>query len=134
MGAEATPPCPNCQRLQAQQDDLQAQLEALKVTLGQLQQQLAAARKDSSTSSKPPSSDIVKPPKPPPPPGQDKRTVGGQPGHRKHERIVVPPEQVNGGVHDHHLTHCPSCGQGLHATAVAPRVVPQIAIHKVPLW
>ena len=62
-----------------------------------LSRQLAAARKDSSTSSKPPSSDIVKPPKPPPPEGQDKRRIGGQPGHPKHERAAFPPEAINGG-------------------------------------
>ncbi len=71
---------------------LEAELVALKEIVAQLRQQLAAARKDSSTSSKPPSSDIVKPPKPPPPKGQDKRRVGGQPGHPKHERALFPPQ------------------------------------------
>jgi transposase len=133
MGTEATSLCPNCQRLQAQLDDQQAQLETLKVTIVQLQQQLAAARKDSSTSSKPPSSDIVKPPKPPPPEGQDKRRIGGQPGHPKHERVLFPPEQVNGGFHDSWSDLCPTCGHGLQPTAAAPRVVQQIEIHEVPL-
>ena len=73
----------------------------------------AAARKDSSTSSKPPSSDIVKPPKPPPPEGQDRRRIGGQPGHPKHERAAFPPESINGGSFDHRLDGCPSCGQDL---------------------
>src|SRR6202790_3802366 len=109
MGAETTHPCSNCQRLQAQ-------LDALQVAFAQLQAQLAAARKDSSTSSKPPSSDIVKPPKPPPPEGQDKRRIGGQPGHPKHERVLFPPEQVNGGSHDYLLDLCPSCGHGLQPT------------------
>jgi transposase len=78
--------CTNCRRLQERVNALEAELVALKEIVAQLRQQLAAARKDSSTSSKPPSSDIVKPPKPPPPKGQDKRRVGGQPGHPKHER------------------------------------------------
>ena len=133
MGTEATPPCPNCKRLQAQLDAVQAQLEALQVAFAQLQAQLAAARKDSSTSSKPPSSDIVKSPKPPPPKGQDKRRVGGQPGHPKHERALFPPELVNAGSHDYVLDLCPRCGQGLHPTTAAPRVVQQIEIHEVPL-
>jgi transposase len=133
MRAEATPSCPNCQRLQAQLDALQAQLETLQVTIQQLQAQLAASRKDSSTSSKPPSSDLVKPPKPPPPQGQDRRHIGGQPGHPKHDRALFPPESVNGGSHDHFLELCPSCGQGLHPTSAAPRVVQQIEIHEVPL-
>src|SRR3954467_231059 len=115
MGAEANPTCPNCRRLQAQLDvqhaqletqraqldTLRTQLDVLQRTMDQLQAQLAAARKDSSTSSKPPSSDIVKPPKPPPPTGQDKRRIGGQPGHPKHERVAFPLESVNGGVFDY---------------------------------
>ena len=112
---------------------MQAQLKALQVAFSQLQAQLAAARKDSSTSSKPPSSDIVKPPKPPPPKGEDKRRIGGQPGHPKHERVLFPPEQVNGGSHDYVLDLCPSCGHGLQPTTTAPRVVQQVEIHEVPL-
>ena len=133
MSTDATTTCPNCQQLQAQLDTLQAQVATLQITIIQLQQQLATARKDSSTSSKPPSSDIVKPPKPSPPPGQDKRRIGGQPGHPKAERSLFPPEQVNGGVHDHFLELCPACGHGLQATPATPRVVQQIDIHEVPL-
>src|SRR3954471_4380405 len=148
MGAEATPTCPNCRRLQAQLDVQHAQLETqraqldtlrtqrdvLRRTLGQLQAQLAAARKDSSTSSKPPSSDIVKPPKPPPPKGQDKRRIGGQPGHPKHERAAFPAEAVTGGSFDHRLDGCPSCGHDLQPMrTAAPRVVQQVDIVEVPL-
>src|SRR3954453_9537881 len=133
MRAETTPPCPNCQRLQAQLDALQAQLDTLKADLIQLQKQLAAARKNSSTSSKPPSSDIVKPPKPPPPKGQDKRRIGGQPGHPTHERGAFSPEQLNGGVHDYCSTLCPACGHGLQPAIAAPRVIQQMDIQEVPL-
>ena len=90
MRAKDTVRCTNCRRLQARVDALEAELAALKQVVAQLGQQLAAARKDSSTSSKPPSSDIVKPHKPPPPQGQDKRRIGGQPGHPKHERVAFP--------------------------------------------
>src|SRR3954471_11300516 len=133
MEVKATSSCPNCQRLQAQLDSLQEQLKTLQAAFAQLQAQLAAARKDSSTSSKPPSSDIVKPPKPPPPEGQDQRRIGGQPGHPKHERALFPPEQVNGGSHDHFWELCPTCGHGLQPSTAAPRVVQQIEIHEVPL-
>ena len=147
MIAEAISTCPNCQRLQAQLDlqrarletqkaqleALQTQLDVLQRTIAHLETQLAAARKDSATSSKPPSSDIVKPPKPPPPKGQDKRHIGGQPGHPKHERVLFPPEQVNGGSHDYVLDLCPRCGHGLQPTTAAPRVVQQIEIQEVPL-
>src|SRR4051794_32608222 len=134
MSAPDATHCPNCQRLQARVDALEAELDALKAVVAQLSQRLAAARKVSSTSSKPPSSDIVKPPKPPPPKGQDKRRIGGQPRHPKHERTAFPPEAINAGSFDHHLDACPSCGHDLQpARTRAPRVVQQVDIHEVPL-
>src|SRR5512135_257281 len=135
MRAKVAARCPNCRRLQARVDALEAELAALKKVVAQLGQQLAAARKDSSTSSKPPSSDLVKPPKPPPPKGQERRRIGGQPGHPKHERAAFPPEAINGGSFDHRLDTCPSCGHDLHPTpTIAPRVVQQVDICEVPLW
>src|SRR5512135_229678 len=134
MRAKDTARCPNCRRLQARVDALEAELDALKEVVAQLSQQLAAARKDSSTSSKPPSSDLVKPPQPPPPEGQERRHVGGQPGHPKHERAAFPPESINGGFFDHRLDSCPSCGQDLRPTlTIAPRVVQQVAVRAMPL-
>jgi transposase len=127
-------PCTNCLRLQARVDALEAELAALKEVVAQLAQQLAAAHKDSSTSSKPPSSDIVKPPKPPPPQGQDKRRIGGQPGHPKHERAAFPPEAINGGSFDHRIDFCPGCGHDLlPALTLPPRVVQQVDVREVPL-
>src|SRR5436190_15062810 len=111
MATEATTPCGNCARLQAQVGALTATVARLEATIAQLQAQLATARKDSSTSSKPPSSDIVKPPKPAPPAGQDQRRIGGQPGHPKHERVPFPPEAINGGSFEHHIDLCPPCGE-----------------------
>src|SRR4051795_7520890 len=134
MRAKDTAGCPNCRRLQARVDALEAELAALKLVVAQLGQQLAAARKDSSTSSKPPSSDIVKPPRPSPPEGQDKRRIGGQPGHPKHERVAFPPEAVNAGSFDHRIDVCPCCGRGLKpARTIPPRVVQQVDVREVPL-
>jgi transposase len=134
MRAKDTAGCTNCRRLQARVDALEAELADLKQVVAQLGRQLAAARKDSSTSSKPPSSDVVKPPKPPPPEGQDRRRIGGQPGHPKHERAAFPPESINGGSFDHRLDGCPSCGQDLRPMlTVGPRVVQQVDVREVPL-
>jgi transposase len=134
MITEATPPCANCQRLQAEVDALRAELEALRAAVAQLQKQLAAARKDSSTSSKPPSSDIVKPPKPQPPPGQERRQPGGQPGHPAHQRQLFPPEMLASTPTDYLRDACPTCGGYLLLTDDdQPIVVQQVEIAAVPL-
>src|SRR4051812_15732025 len=134
MGGEATTPCANCQRLQAQVAVLTATVADLQAALAQLQAQLAAARKDSSTSSKPPSSDIVKPPRPNPPAGQDRRPSGGQPGHPKHERALVPPELLTAPPHDYFFPEiCPDCGHGLCPAGDEVRVVQQIEIAIIPV-
>jgi transposase len=125
--------CSSCKRLRAQLRAQQTQIDALRATVAELQERLASACKDSRTSSKPPSSDLVKPPPPPPPEGQDKRSIGGQPGHPRHERPLVEPDQLNGGSHTHVPEICPECGLGLKPLPAAPRLVQQIDIETVPL-
>jgi transposase len=133
MGTETTTPCVNCARLQAQVEALTATVAQLQATLAQVQAQLAAARKNSSTSSKPPSSDLVKPPKPPPPPGLDQRQRGGQPGHPKHQRPLVPPELLTASPHEYLPEICPDCGHGLRPAGTDVRVVQQVEITEVPI-
>src|SRR4051812_12569223 len=120
MRAKKTVRCTNCRRLQARVDVLEAELADLRQVVAQLGQQLAAARKDSSTSSRPPSSDIVKPPKSPPPEGQDRRRIGGQPGHPKHERVAFPAEAVNGGALPPPPRRPPARGPGPPAPPAPP--------------
>jgi transposase len=131
MELASTNRCANCERLQAQVDELRGQLQALQALVAQLQEQLAAARKDSSTSSKPPSSDLVKPPKPSSPPGA-KRRQGGQPGHRKHERAAFAAEQVTRFV-EHPLAACPDCGGPLRRNGDFARVVQQVDVQRPAL-
>ena len=99
---------------QLRQDNtrLQGQVAALETEKARLLAQLAGAKKNSTNSSKPPSSDIVKPP------GQrrqkGKRRRGGQPGHPRQERPLLPPEQVD-HFRSYQVDHCP-----VHGTALTP--------------
>jgi transposase len=125
--------CVSCKRLRAQVNAQQAEIDSLRASIAELKEQVARARKDSSTSSKPPSSDIVKAAPPAPPEGQAKCSIGGQPGHPRHERPLFAREQLNGGLHTYVAEICPECGHGLQATATPPRVVQQVDIETVPI-
>jgi transposase len=133
MGTEPATSCANCVRLQAQVDALTATVAQIQATVAHLEAQLATARKNSSTSSKPPSSDIVKPPKPAPPPGQEKRSIGGQPGHPLHLRAPISPDLLTAPPHDYVVEICPDCGHGLRPAGDEVRVVQQIDIPVVPV-
>jgi len=100
-------------------------LKVLRAKVLQLEEKLAAAQKDSSTSSKPPSSDIVKPP--PAETTGSPRSIGGQPGHPKHERKPFRAEQVTSFA-EHSLDGCPCCGGKLRLSGALPQVVQQVDI------
>jgi len=82
----------------------------------ELQARLAA---NSSNSSRPPSSDGpgATPPLPPATPSGLRR--GGQPGHPKHERRLLPPERVTQTT-TVLPTACRRCGKSLHVRDPAP--------------
>src|SRR3954453_6864579 len=88
-------------QLLARVERLEAENRDLKARLGL----------NSSNSSNPPSTD---PPnhkrKPPVPPSGRKR--GGQPGHRRHERPLVPSDQVDRVV-ECRPSHCAACAAAL---------------------
>ncbi len=67
----------------------------LQARIAQLESEVARLKKNSGNSSKPPSSDIVKPSKPEASKHRGKRSIGGQPGHTKHERKPFGPEEVD---------------------------------------
>ncbi len=74
--------------------ELREVVESLTAEVRSLKLELAKARKDSSTSSKSPSSDIVKPPNK----KTDRRSkskCGGQQGHKRKLRELLPPERVD---------------------------------------
>ena len=110
-----------------------AELAAAQAEIVRLREQLAKAKKNSSTSSKPPSSDIVKPKPPAKEADGSKRSIGGQPGHPKHEREPFSPEQVSKFVPPHTLDACPDCGGELRRNGQLQRVVQQMDIVAAPL-
>jgi transposase len=92
----------------------------------------------SSNSSQPPSSD---PPGAPPPRRQKRsgKKRGGQPGHKKHERKLLPPEQV---THLQNLkpSHCRGCRKALagedpspyrHQVVDVPKVKPDVREYRL---
>jgi transposase len=87
---------------------VQAYIRALEALTARVAELEAKLNQNSSNSSKPPSSDgpSVKPAPPKPPSGKKR---GGQPGHRKHERVILPPDQV----FDHKPTRCRRCATAL---------------------
>ena len=80
----------------------------------------ARLKLNSTNSSKPPSSDpIGLKRKPPSPPSTRKR--GGQPGHRKATRALVPPEKLRSSQ-DCKPSACRACGESLHGADPDPLV------------
>jgi transposase len=78
----------------------------------------AKVGKNASNSSKPPSSSHPHD-KPPPSKPKSNRKRGGQPGHDKHERPLIPPEQCN-EVIPCVPTECRRCGKELDGVDADP--------------
>jgi transposase len=89
-------------------EQLEARLRELEAKLG----------RRSGNSSRPPSSDPPGAP-PPAPPKRTGRKRGGQPGHEKHSRELVPPERVNRTVVLKPEV-CRRCGDALTGDDPAP--------------
>lgn len=82
--------CPECARLRR---ELDAALARIAVLEAQVRELLAQLQRNSSNSSTPPSANPLGAPKPvvKTPTG---RKPGGQPGHKGHHRLRLPPERV----------------------------------------
>jgi transposase len=123
--------------------DLQREtIEALRATLEEQSRQIAELtallKKRSSNSDKPPSSD---PPGAPPskPRARSGRKRGGQPGHDKHERALVPLEQVD-SVQALKPDYCRACSHPLvgadaephrHQVIEIPRIAPVVSEYQL---
>jgi transposase len=96
------------------------QIRILTARVAQLEAKLdALVGKNSTNSSKPPSASHPhsKPPSAKPKSG---RARGGQPGHAKHERALIPTEDCQNVVRCV-PTHCRRCGNDLHGSDPGPR-------------
>ena len=109
----------------------QARIAELEKQVAELSAQVARLSKNSSNSSKPPSSDITKPPKPPTQNG-DRRRLGGQPGHARHERTPFAPDQINRTI-DYRPDRCPDCGARMRPANRPPRTLQQVELPEIPL-
>ena len=107
--------------------------------MAELESQLAAAKKNSRNSSKPPSSDITRPSagdsragsgrkKS----GRKKRKAGGQPGHERHQRPLVPEDDLDAAF-EYHIPECPHCGDEVTPADESPRVTQQIELQITPV-
>src|ERR1700735_4599761 len=99
-------------------------LESYEARIAQLEQRIgdleARLKLNSTNSSKPPSSDpIGLKRKPPTPPSRRKR--GGQPGHRKAFRALVPPEKLRSST-ECKPGSCRRCGHALHGEDPTPLI------------
>jgi transposase len=115
--------------------ELRTVIEVLQQRVRDLEARLAQT---SSNSSKPPSSD---PPGTPPPARRPPsgRRRGGQPGHKKHERKLLPPDQVT-HTWDIKPTQCGCCGKALigedpsphrHQVVDVPKVAPEVEEYRL---
>src|SRR4051812_1990238 len=110
--------------LQVELDDAHALIAQQQQQIGQLQQQVADTKAqlntNSSNSSLPPSSDrFHSKRRPPPPPDQPRKKRGGQPGHSRHQRLLVSPDQVRETIPCKPKA-CRRCGQPLTGSDTAP--------------
>jgi transposase len=130
--------------LQVQLDEAQTLIGQQQEHLRQLQQQLADTtaqlNTNSSNSSLPPSSDRFHGKRrPPQSPDQPRQKRGAQPGHPRHQRLLVPSDQVQRTIPCVPAT-CRRCGRPLggsdptplrHQVAELPVVVPDVVEYQL---
>src|SRR5947208_3946685 len=91
-------------------------LQALQQQVTQLTERL---NQNSTNSSRPPSSDPPHVKRRPPSPSSGRKR-GGQPGHARQQRPLVPPEQIKQAI-PLMPSACRKCGRALHGEDPHPR-------------
>ena len=111
--------------------DLTNTIESLQEQIKALEIKVAKLSKNSSNSSKPPSSDDITKPK-----GKKKkkgkRKIGGQLGHKRHERPLFSEEEIDKS-HPYILTACPDCYAEVSIMDGKPRIIQQVELIEMPL-
>src|SRR5579871_3628355 len=97
-------------------EQYEQRLQALQRKVDQLTERL---NQNSTNSSRPPSSDPPHVKRRPPQPSSG-RQKGGQPGHARQQRPLVPPEQVKQTI-PLMSSACRKCGRALHGEDPHPR-------------
>jgi len=95
------------------------QAEQIRVLTARVAELEAALGKNPQNSSKPPSSTHPHAKPTPRPPSRSRRARGGQPGHAKHQRALLPTEQCQ-AVIPCVPAACRRCGQALTGADPAP--------------
>lgn len=97
---------------------VQAIMDHYERRIAELEREIARLKKTPRNSSLPPSSEHPHA-KPPPAKSKSKRRCGGQPGHEKHERALIPTDQCTEVV-PHKPTNCRRCGRKLMGSDPSP--------------
>lgn len=92
--------------------EVKAFVESLMLRVSSLETQLAEARKTPDNSSIPPSTEHPHAKTPKPSRSKSKRKQGGQKGHKRHTRTLIPTEQCS-EVIVLHPPNCRRCGEAL---------------------
>lgn len=107
---------------------VEAQQEKIKI----LEIKIAKLSKNSSNSSKRPSSDDITKPKSNKKKKKGKRKIGGQPGHKKHERPLFSKEEIDES-YPYILTTCPDCNGEVTIMEGEPRIIQQLELPEKPV-
>jgi transposase len=114
----------------AREKQKDVEIALLKNEVETLKKKVASLSKNSSTSSKSPSSDIVKKIKKKK--GGKKNKIGGQKGHKRHERKPFKPEEVD-NWYLYTLNGCPECESELRLCPEKTQTIQQVEVKEVPI-
>jgi transposase len=112
--------------------DLSNTIESQQEQIKALEVKVAKLSKNSSNSSKPPSSDDITKPTSKKKTKKDKRKIGGQPGHERHDRPLFAVEEID-KFHPYILATCPDCHGEVSIMDGEPRIIQQVELIEIPL-